>query len=84
MNTGVAYGIKTYGRWGNAVFLRTVLPNLTAVDASRPVWPSCPAYGWATGVDAGGLPNGEAFAVPEIAAFRAKNVHAVPLADAQL
>lgn len=27
------------------------MPTVAGVDQSRPVWPSCPASGWASGVD---------------------------------
>ena len=47
------------------LFLETFFPNLTKIDSSRPVWPACPAYPWASGVDNNGLPNGEPF-VPSV------------------
>ena len=51
------------GGWWDAVFLATMFPALNVVDRSRPVWAACPALPWATGVDDGGLPNGEPFTV---------------------
>eukprot|EP01043_Picozoa_sp_COSAG02_P012539 COSAG02_NODE_484_length_21389_cov_9.202583_8_plen_778_part_00 len=35
--------------------------NISMIDQSRPLWPSCPAFPWQSGVDSGGLPNGQAF-----------------------
>ena len=51
------------GGWWDSVFLDTMFPAVTEVDRSRPVWAACPALPWASGVDEGGLPNGEAFTV---------------------
>ena len=37
----------------------TVMTIVTSEDSSRPIWPSCPAQGWATGVNRlSSLPNG--------------------------
>ena len=51
------------GGWWDEVFLNTMFPALSEVDRSRPVWAACPALPWATGVDEGGLPNGDQFTV---------------------
>ena len=36
------------------------MPVVAAVDSSRPIWPSCPAAGWVSGVDRlSARPNGK-------------------------
>ena len=38
----------------------TVMSIVTSEDSSRPIWPSCPAQGWASGVNRlSSLPNGK-------------------------
>ena len=45
--------------WVN-FYLRHFLDVVATADSSRPVWPLCPAFPWAAGVDpASGLPNGD-------------------------
>ena len=56
--------------------LDTWFGNITKIDASRPVWPSCPAVPWVSGVDAGGLPNGSAFTLGTLPAGFSKNTKA--------
>jgi beta-mannosidase len=51
------------GGWWDTIFLDTMFPALRSIDRSRPVWAACPALPWVSGVDAGGLPNGEPFTV---------------------
>ena len=64
-------------------------------DTSRPVWPSCPSYGWTSGVDRlWGLPNGKPLIVAAAPADRpaypfpmeahgpCKHVHRVSLQSA--
>ena len=45
---------------GGGVWDTFVATTLVSEDASRPVWPSCPSGGWASGADQlTGLPNGQ-------------------------
>ena len=44
---------------GHGIYASFVMTAVAAEDPARPPWPSCPAHGWASGVDAlWGLPNG--------------------------
>jgi beta-mannosidase len=44
---------------GHGIYADFVMTTVAAEDTSRPPWPSCPANGWSSGVDAlWGLPNG--------------------------
>ena len=36
---------------GGGDYMNFIMPVVAAVDTSRPVWPSCPAAGWISGVD---------------------------------
>jgi beta-mannosidase len=46
---------------GGGVWDSFVATTVAEEDNSRPIWPSCPAAGWSTGVDMlTGLPNGNA------------------------
>ena len=41
-------------------FMNFVMPVVASVDTSRPIWPSCPAPGWVSGVDRlSARPNGK-------------------------
>lgn len=41
-------------------YMNFVMPVVASVDSSRPIWPSCPAPGWVTGVDRlSARPNGK-------------------------
>ena len=45
---------------GGGLYASFVMTTVSAVDASRPVWPSCPADGWDSGVERlSGRPNGK-------------------------
>eukprot|EP01046_Picozoa_sp_COSAG06_P036851 COSAG06_NODE_4105_length_4571_cov_3.031977_2_plen_290_part_00 len=45
---------------GGGSFEDFVMPTVAAVDPSRPIWPSCPATGWSTGVERiSSRPDGE-------------------------
>jgi len=49
--------------WGD-LFLTHFLDVVAATDASRPVWPVCPSYPWAAGVDPdSSLPTGAPLAI---------------------
>lgn len=44
---------------GGGDYMNFVMPIVASVDSSRPIWPSCPAPGWVTGVDRlSARPNG--------------------------
>jgi len=48
---------------GGGVYASFVVTTVAEEDTSRPVWPSCPAAGWNSGVDTlWGLPNGKTLA----------------------
>ncbi len=48
---------------GMGTYESFVTPLVAAEDPSRVVWPSCPSYGWSSGVDTlTGLPNGQPLA----------------------
>ena len=41
-------------------YMNFVMPVVASIDSSRPIWPSCPAPGWVTGVDRlSARPNGK-------------------------
>eukprot|EP01052_Picozoa_sp_SAG31_P017367 SAG31_NODE_1185_length_9494_cov_5.602980_4_plen_268_part_00 len=45
---------------GGGDYMNFIMPVVSAIDASRPIWPSCPAPGWITGVDRlSSRPNGK-------------------------
>ena len=45
---------------GEGDYMNFIMPTVASVDTSRPVWPSCPAPGWVSGVDRlSARPNGE-------------------------
>ena len=45
---------------GKGLYESFVMPKVASVDRSRPIWPSCPAFGWSSGVDRlSSRPNGE-------------------------
>ena len=45
---------------GMSDYMNFVMPVVASVDSSRPIWPSCPAPGWVTGVDRlSSRPNGK-------------------------
>ena len=45
---------------GGGDYMNFVMPVVAAVDQSRPIWPSCPAPGWVSGVDRlSARPNGK-------------------------
>jgi hypothetical protein len=45
---------------GMGEFMNFVMPVVASVDSSRPIWPSCPAPGWISGVDRlSARPNGK-------------------------
>jgi len=45
---------------GMGDFMNFVMPVVASVDSSRPIWPSCPAPGWVSGVDRlSARPNGK-------------------------
>jgi hypothetical protein len=63
--------------WWDELFLKTVFPNITSIDASRPVWAACPATAWASGVDPkNNLPNGDPFAATDYRSVPFGEVHA--------
>ena len=44
---------------GGGIWDSFVITTVAEEDTSRPVWPSCPSFGWTSGVDTlWGLPNG--------------------------
>ena len=44
---------------GKGLYESFVMPKVASVDRSRPIWPSCPAFGWSSGVDRlSSRPNG--------------------------
>lgn len=48
----------------DTLYLKNFLDVVAATDPSRPVWPVCPAYPWAAGVDPdSSLPNGAPLAI---------------------
>lgn len=49
-----------------AIYATFVMTVVAEEDASRAVWPSCPAIGWSTGVHKlTGMPNGNALTTPD-------------------
>ena len=45
---------------GMGDYMNFVMPVVASVDSSRPIWPSCPAPGWVSGVDRlSARPNGK-------------------------
>lgn len=55
---------------GHGIYASFVMTTVAQEDPSRPPWPSCPANGWASGVDAlWNLPNGSPLGL---------NPHALP------
>jgi hypothetical protein len=55
---------------GGGIYADFVMTTVVSEDTSRPPWPSCPANGWTSGVDAlWGLPNGSPLGLqPRLAA----------------
>ena len=57
---------QVYMGTDTAVYAEFVLAQVAAEDASRAVWPSCPALGWASGVDPlTSRPNGRNLTTPD-------------------
>ena len=60
---------QVYMGTDTAVYAEFVLAQVAAEDASRAVWPSCPALGWASGVDPlTSRPNGRNLTTPDAGA----------------
>lgn len=48
------------------IYATFVLSIVAEEDKSRPIWPSCPAFGWVSGVNRiDSLPNGTRFSQSE-------------------
>ena len=59
----------------SAVYATFVMRVVADEDASRVVWPSCPALGWSTGVHKlTSMPNGKPLSTPDKTTTRCTNV----------
>merc|ERR1711871_253402 len=59
---------KAPGDWWSILFPGTVMPTVSSIDKSRPIWAACPASAWVAGVDpATQIPNGDPFVAGYIA-----------------
>jgi hypothetical protein len=53
---------------GGGTYASFVAPTVASEDVTRPLWPSCPSAGWASGVDRlTGLPNGKTLVLKQSA-----------------